>query len=207
MAPAESGQISALVRCQLKPLTACFGHPRGPALPGHMVRSVCLCLLLSLIVAGCGRPETVEVDLSSSPARFIVDHAGWPRPFWWPRVTEFAIGSEEDDLLWQLQATSDRGELAHKLAFVYGQVPPGFAQVFPAVGTAPKPLIPGRSYFVGAVGPKAVYRAVFALPVSPEEAPHRRPGRQSSSDPGEPSSQPASSRPSRISLTPPPGSS
>ena len=80
------------------------------------------------------------------------------------------MGSEEDDLLWQLRATDDRGQLAHKLAFVYGEIPPGFEQVFPAVGRSPRPLTAGRSYYVGAAGPKAVYRSVFALPISSDEA-------------------------------------
>lgn len=131
--------------------------------------------LFGVAAAGCSSPEgTVDVDLSAAPPRFIVDHQGWPRPFWWPRVNEFAIGSEKDDLLWHLQSTDGFGELARSLAFVYGQVPPGWVQVFPAEGVRPKPFVAGRSYYVGAVGPEAVYRLVFALPLSPEEAAARR---------------------------------
>jgi hypothetical protein len=161
----------------------------------HYVRAACTFLLLSWAATGCGRAETVEVDLSSTPVRFVIDHSGWPRPFWWPRVTEFAIGSEEDDLLWQLQATDASGKLAHKLAFVYGEVPPGFTQVFPAVGKAAKSLIAGRSYYVGATGPNAVYRAVFALPIGPEEASRRstsRPARAADT----PITEPVTSSPS-----------
>jgi hypothetical protein len=160
--------------------------------------------MLSWAAVGCSRPETVEVDLSATPARFVIDHAGWPRPFWWPRVTEFAIGSEEDDLLWQVQATSAEGELAHKLAFVYGEVPPAFMQVSPPPGKAPKPLIGGRAYYVGAIGPKAVYRAVFALPISPAEVSHRERTTSPAPDQESPSTMPATSHPSRIAPIPKP---
>lgn len=133
------------------------------------------CALVCLAASGCSDPEgTVDVDLSVMPPRFILDHQGWPRPFWWPRVTEFAIGSKEDDLLWQLQAADDFGQLARNLAFVYGQVPSDWSQTFPAEGAKPKPLVPGRSYYVGAGGPEYVYRVVFALPLSPGELAGRR---------------------------------
>lgn len=128
-----------------------------------------------LAAGGCGGPGTIDTDTTSTPVRFIVNHHGWPRPFWWPRVTEFAVGSEEDDLVWHLQATDSLGALTHNLAFVYGEAPPGFQQVYPPAGVMPKPLAPGRSYYVGATGPNAVYRVVFALPLSPEEAMQRRP--------------------------------
>jgi hypothetical protein len=140
--------------------------------------------LLGLAVAGCSGEGTIEVDLTEIPPRFIVDHHGWPRPFWWPRVTEFAIGSEKDDLLWHVQAVSSRGELTHRLAFVYGRVPPGFTQLYPENGVPPKPLKTGRSYYVGATGPKAAYRVVFALPESayvrpsPRGAGRRTPARR-----------------------------
>ncbi len=131
--------------------------------------------LAGLAAAGCSSPEgTIDVDLSSVPPRFIVDHKHWPRPFWWPRVNEFAIGSEKDDLLWHLHSADGLGDSARSLAFVYGQVPSGWVQAFPADGVRPKALVAGRSYYVGAVGPKAVYRVVFALPLSPEEAAARR---------------------------------
>jgi len=146
----------------------------GPARPRRRRALVCL-VLACLTFSGCSNQEgTIDVDLSVSPPRFIIEHQGWPRPFWWPRVTEFAIGSNEDDLLWQLQAADDFGELACGLAFVYGQVPAGWQQVFPAEGARPKPLAAGRSYYVGAGGPKSVYRVVFALPLSMEEAAERR---------------------------------
>jgi len=126
--------------------------------------------LAAFAIGGCGRPGVVDVDLTTAPVRFIVDHHGWPKPFWWPRVTEFAIGSDKDELLWHMEASSSAGEPANRLAFVYGQVPPGFRQLVPAGDTPPQPLKTGQTYYVAAVGPRAVYRMVFSLPQSPLEA-------------------------------------
>lgn len=140
-------------------------------------------LVLLAAFSGCGRPETIEVDLTTLPVRFIVDHQGWPRPFWWPRVTEFAVASEEDGLLWQVESAEGEGEPADRLAFVYGQPPPGFRQVHPAEGAAPQTLMSGRSYFVAATGPKNVYRVVFALPQRAEEARLRHRAGQAPSEP------------------------
>jgi len=120
---------------------------------------------------GCG-PEPIDVDMSSSPVRFFIDHRGWPRPFWWPRVTEFAIADDRDELVWHLQADDETGRLAHKLAFIYGREPPGFHQVFPLEGAPPPPLVRGRTYFIAAGGPRAVYRMAFSLPVDSRE--HRQ---------------------------------
>ncbi len=109
------------------------------------------------------------MDLTSTPVRFIVNHRGWPRPFWWPRVTEFAVASsesEQGELLWQLKSTSAQGELAHRLAFVYGRVPPGFTQVHPGEAQAPEPPEPGRVYYVAAGGQDSLYRMAFSLPVT-----------------------------------------
>ncbi len=132
---------------------------------------VVFCVIFCVMTVGCNKPGGVEVDLTSpAQPRFIVDHHGWPRPFWWPRVTEFIIASEEDDCIWQLAATNAGGELANRLAFVFGDVPPGFIQVHPTDNARPKPLISKRSYYVAATGSQAVYRAVFALPVSSIEA-------------------------------------
>jgi hypothetical protein len=111
-------------------------------------------------------------------------------------VTEFAIGSKEDDLLWQLQAADDFGQLARSLAFVYGQVPSGWSQTFPAEGAKPKLLVPGRSYYVGAGGPEYVYRVVFALPLSPGELAGNRGGPTAPAAPTPGDSQDAAEAPS-----------
>ncbi len=137
-----------------------------------MLPRILLLFGLCLTAVGCGRPQAIDVDDSSIPYRFIIEHRGWPAPFKWPRVTEFAIGSDADELLWQLESVDPAGEPARRLAFIYGRVPPGFSQVHPKDSVPPKALEPGRSYYVGATGPgdDAVYRMVFALSISPEEA-------------------------------------
>ena len=121
---------------------------------------------ISLLAAGCGDPEPVQVDLSERPIRFLIDHHGWPRPFWWPRVNEFAIADDKDELIWHLKSSDPRGELAHQLAFVYGRVPPGFYQVFPEKDKAPSELRRDRTYYVAAGGERALYRMAFSLPVT-----------------------------------------
>lgn len=99
--------------------------------------------------------------------RFIVDHEGWPRPFVCPRVSEFVIASDEDGTVWELESEDSKGIAARELAFVLGEAPPGFRQVSPENNARPKPLTPGRTYYVAAGKPKGVYyRMVFALPLS-----------------------------------------
>lgn len=124
-------------------------------------------LSIGCTVAACNQPQQIQVDLSADRPRFIVDHHGWPRPFKIPRVTEFAIGTEDDSQVnWHLKSSLPSGEPADNLAFVYGQVPPGFYQVVPKEDEAPKPLEPGHNYLVAAGGDEQVYRIVLALPVS-----------------------------------------
>lgn len=134
-----------------------------------MTRTCCIPLFL-LALTGCHRSNVIKVDLSAHPPRFVIDHYGWPAPFRWPRVTDFAIASEEDGAVWELRSETMDGVPARKLAIIYGEPPPGFVQVTPAKGTHVRALVPGRTYYVGAVGPTAVYRIVFALPVAYWEA-------------------------------------
>ena len=129
-----------------------------------MSRYAFLTLLLALL-AGCQRDGVIEVDVTAQPPRFIVHHRDWPAPFHWPRVTEFAIASEEDGAVWELRSASSEGEPARHLAFILGEVPPGFVQLTPEKAARVRPLVPGRTYFVAAGGPSHVYRIVFALPV------------------------------------------
>ena len=136
-------------------------------------------LLLGPALIGCGEPGAIAVDLSSTPVRLIINHQGWPRPFWWPRVTEFAIANDRDELVWQLASTDPAGLPAHQLAFVYGRVSPGFHQLFPVDAAPPPPLRPGRSYYVAAGGPRSLYRMVFSLPQDPAELLHSGKGRTS----------------------------
>jgi hypothetical protein len=132
-------------------------------------RSILLLLAAGLLAGGCRDPETIQLDFTSHPVRFIIDHRGWPRPFWWPRLTEFAIATEEDGAIWQLQAPVDDGPLARNFVITYGEVPPGFMQVFPEKQDPPAPLRTGRRYFVAAAGPASVYRMVFSMPIGPRD--------------------------------------
>ncbi len=129
-----------------------------------MKRTCCIALFL-LVWTGCHRSNVIEVDLTTPPPRFVIDHHGWPAPFRWPRVTDFAIASDEDGAVWELRSEKMEGVPARMLAIIYGELPPGFLQVTPAKGARARPLVPGRTYYVGAVGPSSVYRIVFALPV------------------------------------------
>ncbi|QDV89040.1 hypothetical protein RAS2_01010 [Phycisphaerae bacterium RAS2] len=117
-----------------------------------------------VFLCGCNRPGAIDVDLTSHPVRFLIDHRGWPRPFMCPRVTEFAVASDEEGAVWQLAAESAEGVPARELAIVYGELPRGFVQTVPTSGRPPR-LMEGRTYYVGAGGPRSVYRIVFALPL------------------------------------------
>jgi hypothetical protein len=129
------------------------------------MRNACIAFFLA-ILPGCHHVGVIEVDVTTQPPRFIVDQHGWPKPFWWPRVTEFALASDEDGAVWELRSESSRGKAARQLAFIYGETPVDFVQVTPEKSARPRALVPGRTYFVAAGGPSWVYRIVFALPVN-----------------------------------------
>lgn len=116
-------------------------------------------------LSGCAVEGPIEVDSTTEPVRFIINHRGWPRPFWSPDITEFAIASEEEGPIWQLEAATGQGVKARQLAILFGRVPSGFVQTFPAQAEKPRRLKPGRNYFVAAGGPKAVFKVVFAVPI------------------------------------------
>ncbi len=107
----------------------------------------------------------IGVDLTADHPRFVFHHPTWGWPFRWPKVSELAVASDEDGLLWKLEATNPAGQAAQELVIVYGEAPDGFSQVEPQGNARPKMLTRGRVYYVGATGPGAVFRAVFALPV------------------------------------------
>ena len=124
----------------------------------------------ALTLSGCSDPQTITLDFSSNPLRLIIDHRGWPRPFMCPRVTQFALASNEDGAVWELESDDARGVPARQLALIYGQVPPGFHQITPSGSVKAPVLLSGRTYFVAAGGPRSIYRIVFALPVDALEA-------------------------------------
>ena len=115
--------------------------------------------------AACNQPQKISVDLSGPEPRFIIDHQGWPRPFWTPGVREFAVGtSEPSEPLWELRATTLRGRPADELAIVYGDVPIGFEQVYPPGGASPRPMVVGMNYLVAAAAGHHLYRLVVGVP-------------------------------------------
>ncbi len=109
----------------------------------------------------------IAVDLTADHPRFVFHHPTWGWPFRWPKLSSLAVASDEDGLLWKLDATDPGGVAARDLAIVYGETPDGFFQANPPGNARPRPLTRGRVYFVGATGPDSAFRAVFALPVGP----------------------------------------
>jgi len=137
---------------------------RGAVLRGRAGRRLAIFVFIYAGGAiGCVPDQTIHVDLTAEPVRFIIDHSGWPAPFRYPRVTEFAIASEEDGAVWEIETVAPGGVPARDLAVIYGHVPEGFAQNRPP-HASPPPLVRGRTYFVAAGGSESVYRMVFALP-------------------------------------------
>ena len=128
----------------------------------------------ALLVCGCARPQHCEIDFSTYPPRFVIEHHGWPRPFWTPRVREFAIASDANEDIWQLEAKDPRGEPAKGLTVTYGIVPDGFVQKEPAVTARPPILVEGRKYYVAAGGNRYLYPMVFSLPVDWRQWIHNR---------------------------------
>ena len=123
---------------------------------------------LIAVFAACNQPQEIGVDMSGPQPRFIIDHQGWPRPFWTPGVREFAVGTTEpDEPLWHLRATVSRGRPADELAIVYGTIPVGFEQVHPLDGAPPRPMVAGINYLVAAAAGDHLYRLVVG--VSPAE--------------------------------------
>ena len=57
------------------------------------------------------------------------------------------------------------GVPADHLTIIYGHLPDGFFQVYPAENAPPVALTPDRTYFVGANGTAGGYTGVFSLPV------------------------------------------
>jgi hypothetical protein len=128
---------------------------------------------------GCGARDDevvqydIDIDLTVDHARFVFHYPTWGWPIRWPTVSSLAIASDEDGLLWRLEATDPEGVPARELTIVYGETPDGFSQVDPSGNVRPRPLTRGRVYFVGATGRGSVFRAVFALPVGRYGAPPR----------------------------------
>ena len=126
--------------------------------------------VLASALTCCTRPQHITLDFSAAPVRLLINHEGWPRPFYCPRVTQFALASNEDGGSWELESDDPHGVPARQLAIIYGEPPPGFHQITPKDSARPAALELGRTYYVAAAGPKSIYRMVFALPLDTLEA-------------------------------------
>ena len=125
-----------------------------------------LALTLCAAAFGCHDPTTIDVDISGENPRFVIHHRTWGWPFLWPRVDAFALASEEDGRMWELEARLPEGVPARDLVFEYGKIPADFRQAFPPKDSRPRKLTGGRNYYIGATGPNEErYRMVFALPM------------------------------------------
>lgn len=140
--------------------------PRPPV--GRPVAQVfCALVVVCVFQGGCSDPTRIKVDVSAEKPRFLIHHPTWGWPFRWHRIDEFVLASDEDGVVWQLRSADAVGVQTRELAIVFGEVPMGFAQVFPAQELSPEKLKAGRTYYVGATGPKDErYKAVFALPTT-----------------------------------------
>lgn len=136
-------------------------------------RTSCALVLILTGPIGCGDEQHLKIDLSGGAPRFVIHHPTWGWPFRWPRVDGFAIASRTEHR-WELRAIEPPGVPARQLAFVYGEVPKGFYQVYPQQDAKPQPLRIGEIYLVGATGTVTDYQASFALPVNRLDFPPTR---------------------------------
>lgn len=144
-------------------------------------------MVLVALAAGCNgggmggdRIQEMRLQLDAGVATFVIPEHDWLAPFSKPTITEFALASPESDeeVVWRLAAEAETGVPARGLAITFGVPPSGFRQIAPDESSRPRPLVPGRNYYVAAAGPTNVYRLIFAMPVSlgkPTEAPTSAP--------------------------------
>lgn len=144
-------------------------------------------MVLAALGSGCnggwmGGDRILEMTLrlDSGVATFVIPEHDWLAPFSKPTITEFALASPDGDeeVVWRLAAEAETGVPARGLAITFGMPPSGFRQIVPDEASRPRPLVPGRNYYVAAAGPTNVYRLIFAMPVSlgkPVETPTSAP--------------------------------
>ncbi len=158
---------------------------RGANCFGTLVR--CFSVSCVLFVWGCDggglggdRIREMEFHVDNGVATFVIPEHDWLAPFSKPTITEFAVATPDDDenVVWRLAADTETGVPARGMAITFGTPPAGFRQIAPDESSRPRPLVPGRNYYVAAGGPTNVYRLIFAMPVEvgrPAEQPTSAP--------------------------------
>ena len=139
----------------------------------------CYPLLICLLGTGCNggglggdRVREMELQMNGGVATFVIPEHDWLAPFSKPTITEFAVATpdDEDNVVWRLAAETEAGVPARGLAITFGVPPTGLKQIAPDETTRPRPLVPGRNYYVAAGGSTNVYRLIFAMPVSTNQS-------------------------------------
>lgn len=138
-------------------------------------------LVLAALAAGCNggmgndRIQDMKLEVDTGVATFVIPEHDWLAPFSKPTITEIALASPDNDeeVVWRLVAENETGVPARGLAIQFGVPPTGFRQIAPDETSQPRPLVPGRNYYVAAAGPTNVYRLIFAMPVSLARPPEK----------------------------------
>lgn len=148
----------------------------------HCLGFVCAGLVVGCNGGGLGgdRIREMEFHVDDGVATFVIPEHDWLAPFSKPTITEFAVATPDDDenVVWRLAAETETGVPARGMAITFGTPPAGFRQIAPDESSRPRPLVPGRNYYVAAGGPTNVYRLIFAMPVEvgrPAEQPTSAP--------------------------------
>ncbi len=119
-------------------------------------------LLALLLVGGC-KSLSISVNDSNPPVFSFAagqfaeccDHLAFLV------VSEIPTARDQEKVIWKIQPKSGTDNSAQRLPQItYGQVPPGFEQVIPSTGTAPR-LEEGKVY--AASGPRVEVPEAFVI--------------------------------------------
>jgi len=124
-----------------------------------------LALLAGGLAVGCHQSNQIDITLEGERPILTLRAARWDADFQPTLVSGLAIATE-GEAIWEIETSDPTGVPAADLVIPYGELPRGFVQITPP-DRGPRPLRRGETYYIGATGPDdAVWRAVFALPVS-----------------------------------------
>jgi len=124
-----------------------------------------LAVFVGGLIVGCQQPNQIDITFEDEQPILTLRATRWDAGLQPTLVTGLAIASERE-ALWEIESSDPSGVPAADLVIPYGELPRGFVQLTPS-DRRPRPLRRGVTYYIGATGPEnAVWRAVFALPVS-----------------------------------------